>query len=66
MKESTNDAYKFLYLKKAIRHATPGNDENTGEENVIDWFLLEGNSTDTCNDIIGLINQFRTKMIDYN
>ena len=66
MKETTNDAYKYIYLKKAIRHATPGNDENTGEENVINWFLLEGNSTDDCTDILGLINQFRAKMIDYN
>ena len=58
--------YKFLYLKKAIRHATPNNDEITGEENVMDWFLLEGNSTPECNDITALINQFRNKMIDYN
>ena len=65
-KDSTNDAYKFIYLKKAIRHATLNNDEDTGEENVMDWFLLEGNSTDDCSDITALINQFRTKMIDYN
>ena len=65
-KDSTNDSYKFLYLKKAIRHATPNNNENTGEENVMDWFLLEGNSTNDCSDITALINQFRTKMIDYN
>ena len=64
-KDSTNDAYKFIYLKKAIRHATPNNNENTGEENVMDWFLLEGNTTTECNDITALINQFRTKMIDY-
>ena len=66
MKDSTNDMYKFIYLKKAIRHATLGNDEITGEENVIDWFLLEGNSTSECSDITALINQFRAKMIDYN
>ena len=66
IKESTNDAYKFIYLKKAIRHATPNNDENTGEENVINWFLLEGNSTNSCSDITELINQFRSKMIDYS
>ena len=65
-KDSTNDEYKFIYLKKAIRHATPNNDEITGEENVMDWFLLEGNSTDDCSDITVLINQFRAKMIDYN
>ena len=65
-KDSTNDEYKFIYLKKAIRHATPGNNENTGEENVMDWFLLEGNSTDECSNITTLINQFRAKMIDYN
>ena len=58
--------HKFLYLKKSIRHATPGNNEITGEENVMDWFLLEGNSTPECDDITGLINQFRNKMIDYN
>ena len=58
--------YKFIYLKKAIRHATPGNNENTGEENVMDWFLLEGNSTNECSNITTLINQFRAKMIDYN
>ena len=58
--------YKFLYLKKSIRHATPNNNETTGEENVMDWFLLEGNSTTECNDITTLINQFRAKMIDYN
>ena len=58
--------YKFLYLKKAIRHATPNNDEIYGEENVMDWFLLEGNSTNMCNDISALITQFRAKMIDYN
>ena len=63
--KGTNE-YKFIYLKKAIRHATLNNDEITGEENVMDWFLLEGNSTPECNDITGLINQFRTKMIDYN
>ena len=66
MKDSTNDMYKFIYLKKAIRHATLGNDEITGEENVMDWFLLEGNSTNDCSDITALINQFRAKMIDYN
>ena len=65
-KDSTNDEYKFLYLKKSIRHATPNNNEITGEENVMDWFLLEGNSTTECNDISSLITQFRTKMIDYN
>ncbi len=63
--KSTN-YYKFLYLKKAIRHATPNNNEITGEENVMDWFLLEGNSTNECNDISALITQFRAKMIDYN
>ena len=63
-KDSNN--YKFIYLKKAIRHATPNNNEVTGEENVMDWFLLEGNSTATCNDIGALITQFRAKMIDYN
>lgn len=65
-KDSTNDTYKFLYLKKAIRHATPNNNEITGEENVMDWFLLEGNTTNECNDISALITQFRAKMIDYN
>ncbi len=40
--------------------------EIAGEENVMDWFLLEGNSTDDCSDITVLINQFRAKMIDYN
>lgn len=63
--KSTN-YHKFLYLKKAIRHATPNNDEIYGEENVMDWFLLGGNSTNDCNDITALINQFRAKMIDYN
>ena len=63
--KGTNE-YKYLYLKKAIRHATPNNNEITGEENVMDWFLLEGNSTTECSDITALINQFRTKMIDYN
>ena len=58
--------YKFLYMKKAIRHATLNNNENTGEENVMDWFLLEGNSTAECNNIGALITQFRAKMIDYN
>ena len=62
----SDNYYKFLYLKKAIRHATPNNDEIYGEENVMDWFLLEGNSTNECNDITSLINQFRAKMIDYN
>ena len=62
----SDNYYKFLYLKKAIRHATPNNDEIYGEENVMDWFLLEGNSTNDCNDITALINQFRAKMIDYN
>ena len=61
-----SNTYKFLYLKKAIRHATPGNNEITGEENVMDWFLLEGNTTNECNDISALITQFRAKMIDYN
>ncbi len=61
-----SNTYRYIYLKKAIRHATPGNNEITGEENVLDWFLLEGNSTDECSDITALINQFRTKMIDYN
>ncbi len=65
-KDSTNDEYKFIYLKKAIRHATPNNNEITGEENVMDWFLLEGNSTNTCSDISALITQFRAKMIDYD
>lgn len=46
--------------------ATPENNEITGEENVMDWFLLEGNTTNECNDISALINQFRAKMIDYN
>lgn len=63
-KDSNN--YKFIYLKKAIRHATLNNNENTGEENVMDWFLLEGNTTSSCNDISALITAFRTKMIDYN
>ena len=62
----SDNYYKFLYLKKAIRHATPGNNEITGEENVLDWFLLEGNTTNECNDISALITQFRAKMIDYN
>ena len=62
----SSNYYKFLYLKKAIRHATPNNDEIYGEENVMDWFLLGGNSTNDCNDITALINQFRAKMIDYN
>ena len=62
----SDNYYKFLYLKKAIRHATPGNNEITGEENVMDWFLLEGNTTNECNDISALISQFRAKMIDYN
>ena len=62
----SDNYYKFLYLKKAIRHATSGNNEITGEENVMDWFLLEGNSTNECNDISALITQFRAKMIDYN
>ena len=61
-----NNNYKFIYLKKAIRHATQNNNELTGPENVMDWFLLEGNSTNNCNDISALITQFRTKMIDYN
>ena len=62
----SSNYYKFLYLKKSIRHATPDNNEITGEENVMDWFLLEGNSTPECDDISGLITQFRNKMIDYN
>ena len=62
IKTSTNDSYKFIYLKDSIRNATPNN--TTGVEDVMAWFTLEGTTVDGVN-LVNLVNQFKTKMIDY-
>ena len=56
-----SDTYKFIYLKNAIRNATPNN--TSGVEDVKAWFLQGSDNVQTDE---ALIAQFKTKMIDYN